>query len=933
MTRSSFVLFALLVAAPVAAQTPTAPPPASQVAAAGDAQLRLVVIDQTSAGIPTATVTLTPPAGAPITVTTDERGVVTVPAVMSGTVKVHVEFVGFETYDGVLSLKRGANNQTVTMALAGVTDEVVVKGSDEVVGGDTHGSAMVTTLTAQEIDALPDDPEDLQAYLEQLAGPDGATFFLNGFRGGRLPTKEEIRSIRIRQNSFSADGHESGGRAGIEIVTRPSSESFSGNLNFGYQGDELNARNAQAVTETPEGNKNVQLQFRGPIVRGKSAFTISVNGQDRYTSNNIIAVDQFNNRIGSQVLVPTDQRNMNAGIEHALTNNSTLRLNYQRSSSEARNQGLGNFDLPERARQTETGGHLFRAQIQGIVGKSSLNELRFQFNRNSSETISVTHAPALIIQDAANSGGAGVSNRSVSQTFELADNFDFTPHRNHQMRVGVLLEGGRYHYFDQTNAEGRWTYASWNDYNIVRPLQFSQRLGTVNTAFDQYQLGFYWQDDIKVSNQITVGVGLRNEMQTHISDRLNLMPRVGVSYNPTSTTSIRGGYGIYYDWYEASLYDQTLRLNGVDQRETLVNFEYELDEFGRPILDGNGHAIPLPSNPSQLNATNKTVAAENLSMPYVHQASIGVQQQLWPNVNLQVTYQRLEGRDQLRGIDINTPVYDEVSGQYLRPDPAFGIITQIQSTGRSTSDRVTFQTRFQLPQQRGMLQLSYQLGRANSDFTGATSLPSDSLHPELDWGPTGSDIRHQGQIGGMVRLPWDFRLQGNFQVRSAPAYNLTTGLDNNHDGVINDRPFNVTRNSLRGEGWWNITQFTLNKAFGFGGPRGGGNAQAGNNQQGNQNRQGGNPNFAGGNFQGQGNFPGGGGFPGNNGGFQGNRGGGNFGNAGNQRFQVQFSVRAQNPLNRTIETGYTGNMRSPYFLTATGVQNARRIEFETSFRF
>ena len=44
---------------------------------------------------------------------------------------------------------------------------------------------------------------------------------MNGFRGGRLPTKDEIRTIRIRQNSFAADGHESGGRAGIEIVTRP----------------------------------------------------------------------------------------------------------------------------------------------------------------------------------------------------------------------------------------------------------------------------------------------------------------------------------------------------------------------------------------------------------------------------------------------------------------------------------------------------------------------------------------------------------------------------------------------------------------------------------------------------------------------------------------------------------------------------------------
>jgi hypothetical protein len=535
---------------------------------------------------------------------------------------------------------------------------------------------------------------------------------------------------------------------------------------------------------------------------------------------------------------------------------------------------------------------------------------------------SVTPGGAILIQDAANRGGAGVTSNNLSQTFELADNFDFTPHRNHQVRVGLLLEGGNYEYFDQTNPDGRIIYASWNDYDIGRKLQTSRRDGTVNTSFNQYQLGFYVQDEIKVNNRLSIGVGLRNEMQTHVNDKLNLMPRLGFSLNPGGDrTSIRGGYGIYYDWFEASLYDQTLRLNGTAQRDIQINHTYLLDEFGNPVLDSNGMAIetsPVYSDPSRI-PTNKTVQSPTMELPYVHQASLGVQHQLLANLSVQVTYQRQEGRNQLRGIDINTPVYNPATGLFARPDPSFGIITEIQSTGKSVSDRLTTQTRFQLPQQRGMVQFSYQLGKARSDFQGATSLPSNSLNPELDWGPSGQDIRHQAQIGGMVRLPWDLRLQSNFQYRSAPAYNWTTGLDSNLDGVINDRPEGVSRNSLRGESTWNITQASLNKSIGFGGPRAG----TGNNQgQGNQRNN-------------QGNFQGGGGFPGGGGGgnFQGGRGGNNFGNASNQRFQVQFSVRAQNPLNRVIQTGWTGNQRSPYFMTATGVQNARRVEFETSFRF
>jgi len=925
MTRSTFIVLALLVAAPLSAQTPVPVAPASPAAPAqaGDAQLRLVVVDQTAAGIPTATVTLTPGVGQPITVMTDEHGVVTIQTLGVGAVKVHAEFVGFETYDGVVTLRRGTNTQTITMALAGVSQEVTVS-TDGPIGGDTRGSALVTSLTAQEIEALPDDPEDLQTYLEQLAGPDGATFFLNGFRGGRLPTKEEIRSLRIRHNSFSADGHESGGRSGIEIVTRPSTESFSGNTNFAYQDDAFNARNALAVEETPEGNKQVQFQFRGPILRGKSAFTATVSGNNRYTSNNNLAVDQYGNRIGTQVRVPTDQRNANLGIEHALTKNSTLRLNYQRQASEGRNQGLGNFDLIERARETESSGNMLRAQIQGVIGKSSLNEIRFQFNRNTNATTSITQGETIIIQDASGMGSGGVNNKAQSSTFELADNFDFTPHKNHQMRVGLMLEGGTYSTFDQTNAGGRWVYATLDDYYVYhRPLQFSIRdTGALQTSFNQYQLGFYWQDEIKVNNHLSVGVGLRNEMQTHINDMWNVMPRIGFSLNPGGNkTSIRGGYGVYYDWYDSSLWDQTLRLNGQNQVEFQQSWIYPVDEFG------NVTQVPVGAG---AGVSNRTVNSPDLKLPYVHQASLGVQQQLFANVNLQVTYQRQEGRDQLRGIDINTPIFDPETGLMVRPDPSSGIVTEIQSTGHSISNRVTFQTRYQLPNQRGMLQVAYQLGNAKSDFSGATSLPSSSLHPELDWGPSGQDVRHQGQVGGMVRLPWDFRLQGNMQVRSAPAFNLTTGVDNNRDGVINDRPFGVSRNSLRGEGFWNITQLSLNKAFGFGGSRGTANPNATNgNNPGQGNRGNGTPNFQQGGFGG-GNFQGGGG-----GNFQGGgRGnGGNFGNASSQRYQVQFSVRAQNPLNRTIETNYTGNMRSPYFMTATGVQQARRIELETSFRF
>ena len=116
---------------------------------------------------------------------------------------------------------------------------------------DRSGNAQTTTLEQSEIDALPDDPDELAQVLQQMTGGSGATFQVNGFRGGRLPSRDEIRQIRFRTNSFSADNHDAG-RTQIEIITRPNVREWSGNANMGLRSDVLNARNAFAESETPE---------------------------------------------------------------------------------------------------------------------------------------------------------------------------------------------------------------------------------------------------------------------------------------------------------------------------------------------------------------------------------------------------------------------------------------------------------------------------------------------------------------------------------------------------------------------------------------------------------------------------------------------------------------------------------------------------------
>ena len=251
MIRRSLALVALcaltLSSSLIAAQQPNT------------SELRLVVVDETGAGIPAATVTVTPAVGEPVTFVGDDRGRATSPPLPIGQATIVVDYPGFDPVSVPVNLRRGAVNQTVTLKIAGLKEDVVVK---DTTSDSTKESAATTTLTQVEIDALPDDPDDLQAQLEALAGPGGATFFMNGFRGGRLPSKDEIRAIRIRQNSFSADGHDAG-RASIEIITRPSPQ-LAGNLNVGFKGEPL----GETTEFVRGGNKEVvfNLELEFPIL-------------------------------------------------------------------------------------------------------------------------------------------------------------------------------------------------------------------------------------------------------------------------------------------------------------------------------------------------------------------------------------------------------------------------------------------------------------------------------------------------------------------------------------------------------------------------------------------------------------------------------------------------------------------------------------------
>ena len=88
--------------------------------------------------------------------------------------------------------------------------------------------------------------------------------------------------------------------------------------------------------------------------------------------------------------------------------------------------------------------------------------------------------------------------------------------------------------------------------------------------YGQGQMGLYFQDEAKLSRRLTVAAGLRMEGQSQVDGLFNLGPRTSFTYSPNSKTTLRGGAGRFFNWYESDIYEQTLRLDGLRETETLI---------------------------------------------------------------------------------------------------------------------------------------------------------------------------------------------------------------------------------------------------------------------------------------------------------------------------------------------------------------------------
>ena len=124
--------------------------------------------------------------------------------------------------------------------------QVQVNEESTTVDTSPENNANAIIIKGKDLEALSDDPDELQSELQALAGPaagpNGGEIYIDGFTGGQIPPKSSIREIRINQNPFSAEFDRLGyGR--IEIFTKPGTDKLHGQIESRGNDSAFNSQN------------------------------------------------------------------------------------------------------------------------------------------------------------------------------------------------------------------------------------------------------------------------------------------------------------------------------------------------------------------------------------------------------------------------------------------------------------------------------------------------------------------------------------------------------------------------------------------------------------------------------------------------------------------------------------------------------------------
>ena len=805
------------------------------------ATLRGRVTDPLGGAVAGAKVEIKGPSGKK-SVVTGPAGEYVVSGLRPGTYSVLVTREKFTPYANEVPVAAGQTAVLdVQLVLAPVEETVTVKSPNPPLSLEPQNNAGAIVIKGADLDALPDDPDEMAEALQALAGPaagpNGGQIFIDGFTGGRLPPKSAIREIRLNANPFSAE-YDRPGFGRIEIFTKPGSDKLRGDTNFRFNDDALNSRNPFAPNRAPYQRREWGGTISGPLVAKKASYFVDF--EKRNVDDNaivkatILSPDLTPLPFSRAVLTPQSRTTFSPRLDWQLGASHTFTARYTYSSVDRTQVGIGGFSLPTRAYASSSRQHTFQLSETSVFGKV-VNETHFRFSRDRSNQNGDDSIPTLQVLDSFTGGGAQVGpSFNLQDRWELQNVTSFTRGR-HSVRAGfrfravreddlarqgfggtVLFSGGVGPQLDDRgapvlNGSGQPVFVPLTSLERYRRTLLLERLGLgpaqiralgggasqlqisggdPEARVSQWDVAPFVQDDWRVRPDLILSLGLRYEKQDNIAGGLDLAPRLGFSWsvgkkdaNGRARTIVRGGAGVFYDRFGEDLVLRSLRFNGTHEQQYVVTDPAVLDLLA--FADGQTvTGVPSAAALAAFAAPQTTWrVAPSLDAPYSVQSSLGVERQLPGNFTLSTTLLATWGRRSLRSRNVNAPAADGV-----RPlGVAAGNVYQIEATGRLDQYQAIVGLNNRLSRRLTVFARGF-FSRARSDTDGVGTFPANQYDLSGEYGRAAIDVPVRFVLGGNVVGPWGVRVSPFVIASSGRPYNITVGRDLNDDNLFTDRP-------------------------------------------------------------------------------------------------------------------------------------------------
>jgi Carboxypeptidase regulatory-like domain len=777
--------------------------------------------DPSGAVVPGAVVVATAqPKGPSQRATTNGQGHYEITGLAPGRYSITANAAGFSpSVDRKVTIVSGrVRTLDIHLKIALLAEQVEVRGRAGHLQVAPENNASAVVVSGEDLNALSNDPDELQSQLAELAGPsvgpNGGEIYIDGLTGGDLPPKSSIREIRVNSNPFSVDNDRLGyGR--IDIFTKPGDATFHGAASPQYNDSSMNALSpflAASGQKRPAYHTWLLNGNVGGPLGKTSSFYFDMDRRNINRANlvNTVALDPSLNVVPYVATVsnPRVLTNLSPRVDFQLGPRNMLTVNYRYFEISEQNDGVDTQSLPSQAFDRTFRHHNLQLIDNLVVNQNVVNETRFQYLHFHNSEESMDFSPSVSVIGAFLGGGNSIGSFQRHEThYELRNTTRMTVGR-HLVQFGIFVRDILRNETTNGGFNGTFTFNSLSDYQQTAmglqngltmdqiqaagygPSQFNITAGNLYAAVNRVDGAFFAGDDWNISSHLTASYGVRLESQNAVSEHADWAPRVGfawgLGHGRNTKTVLRAGWGIFYRRFDDDQMIISTRLNGRNQRTYIVN---------NPLF------FPNPPPLAEISASDASVPTiyqigPRLQSPYDMDTAVSLERQLFPGATASITYVNSRGVHQSLTNDVNAPL----PGTFNPANPASGIrpfgneagnIYQYVSAGIYRQSQLVANAHVQAGDKLSLFGY-YVYNDAHSDTAGVDSFATNPWNILQDYGRARFGIRHRGLIGGSYELPLGVRVSSMMMANSGVPFSITLGTDLYGTGIHNARPAPAT---------------------------------------------------------------------------------------------------------------------------------------------